>query len=102
LRELAPSTTLTDATAPGVGTTTVNGALPVTPELVAVICAEPALIAVTEPSTVTLAIAALLDDHSRRGLTIASPFTSRTTADAEIVCPTTGLVELSDTLTLPI
>jgi hypothetical protein len=45
---------------------------------------------------------ALLDDQSTSGLTIARPFTSRTTADAEIVCPTTGLVELSDTLTLPI
>jgi hypothetical protein len=78
---------------------TVSVALPVFPSLIAMICTEPGLFAVTTPVGETVATAALPELHVTLRPARGLPVESRVVAVACVVCPTVINVEASDTVT---
>jgi hypothetical protein len=94
------SDTDTDATAEA---TTVTGAEPTLPSLVAVMLAVPAPTAVTTalfPLPLTVATAVLSDDHVTTRPVTLTPFASLVVAVAWVVAPRTMLEAASDTVTV--
>jgi hypothetical protein len=99
---LVPMTTFADGgltiTAATLGIT-VSGALPVWPPLVARICAEPAVTAVTTPVCETIATGVLSELHVMVRPVSTLPPASRTIAVACVVCASVIVLDASVTLT---
>ena len=79
---------------------TVSVVLPVLVSLVAVICAEPAALAVTSPEVETLATVVLLDVHAITRPVRTLLFASRVSAEKRRVSPTTSVGAVGDTVTV--
>src|SRR3954464_13603240 len=94
---LCPGYTATPLTFGGADTD--SACDPVLPLLVAVIDADPAATAVTNPEVDTVATAVLELDHVLLAPEIGTPLPSRATAVAWVVCPTWRLDAASVTAT---
>jgi len=95
--ELGDKLTVTVATGTGL---TVSVALPVLVSLIAMICTDPALTAVTSPVAETVATAGLPVLHVTARPVRMLPEASRVVADACTVCPTVVVVCASETVTV--
>jgi hypothetical protein len=89
--------TVTDPTA---AETTVTAADPLWPSLVAVMLADPAATAVTNPALFTVATSELSDSHDTTRPERVTPFASLAVAVACVVPPTTTVEAANDTATV--
>jgi hypothetical protein len=98
--DVGASVTVVTTGAGGGPAVTVISDVPVTPELLAVIVAEPAATPVTMPLELTVAAAVLLFDHVTVCPVITLPFWSLTVACNGVVAPTATDVDAGETVTV--